>query len=129
MPTNRSETRSISIAAPPATVLDYVRDARRLPEWAPAFARAVRPAGEHWLVDTGAGEVEIDVRVSQERGTVDIVSTGGPGGVFTRVLPNGDGSEYVFTQFFPAGTSEDAVARQLEVVAGELDAVRAACEV
>jgi uncharacterized protein YndB with AHSA1/START domain len=119
----------VTIAAPPAAVLDYVGDARRLPEWAPAFARAVRPAGEHWLVDTGAGEAEIDVRVSRERGTVDIVSTTEPRGVFTRVIANGDGSEYLFTQLFPDGTSEDAVARQLAVVEGELDRVRAACEV
>ena len=128
MSTNRSETRSVTVAAPPSTVLDYVGDARRLPEWAPAFARAVRPAGEHWLVDTGAGEAEIDVRVSRERGTVDIVSTADSRGVFTRVIANGDGSEYVFTQFFPAGTSEDAVARQVAVVEGELATVRAACE-
>ncbi|MDA0179963.1 SRPBCC family protein [Solirubrobacter phytolaccae] len=102
MPTNLSVTRSISIQAKPEAVLDLVGDAHALPRWAPGFARGVREAGAHWLVDTGAGEALIDLRVSRERGTVDIVSAEQPGrGVFTRVLANGDGCEYLFTQFFP----------------------------
>jgi hypothetical protein len=56
---NVAETRSVSIAAPPTVVLRLVADARRLPEWAPDFARAVRPDGTDWLVDTGGGEARI----------------------------------------------------------------------
>jgi hypothetical protein len=129
MHTNRCETRSISIQAPPAAVLDFVGDARALPRWAPAFARAVRPDGAHWLVDTGAGERRIDLRVSRGRGTVDIVSATDPGrGVFTRVLPNGEGSEYLFTQVFPEAMSAGDVERQLAVVESELETVREVCE-
>jgi hypothetical protein len=125
MLTNRSETRSISIAAAPDAVLDYVGDARTLPDWAPAFTRSVCAEGEHWRVDAGL----IDLRVSRERGTVDIVAVSDPArGVYTRVLPNGDGSQYVFTQFFPDGTPEADVERQLAVVEGELRAIRNACE-
>jgi hypothetical protein len=62
-------------------------------------------------------------------GTVDIVSAVDPRrGVFTRVLANGEGSEYLFTQFFPDDTPDDAVQRQVAVVEGELRSVRAACE-
>jgi hypothetical protein len=121
----RTEIRSISIAAAPDAVLDYVGDARTLPEWAPAFTRSVSAEGAHWRVDAGL----IDVRVSRECGTVDIVAVSDPTrGVYTRVVPNADGSEYVFTQFFPEGTPEEAVQQQLAVVEGELRAVRAACE-
>ena len=129
MNTNRSATRSISISATPHTVLDFVGDPRTLPRWAPAFARAVRPDGDHWVVDTGDGELPVAVDVSRERGTIDIVSATDPRrGVFTRVLGNGEGSEYLFTQFFPEGTTEEAIARQVAVVEGELRAVRDACE-
>jgi hypothetical protein len=129
MHTNRAETCSISIQAPPDAVVDFVADARTLPRWAPAFARAVRPDGADWLVDTGEAEIRVPVNVSRERGTVDIVGAADPRrGVFTRVLANGEGSEYLFTQFFPDGTSEEAIARQLAVVEGELRAVRDACE-
>jgi|1185.fasta_scaffold1123316_1 hypothetical protein len=129
MRTNRSETRSISIQAPPEAVLDFVGDALTLPRWAPGFARSVRADGDHWLVDTGAGEARVALLVSRERGTVDIVSGADPGrGVFTRVLANGEGSEYLFTQFFPESVSADDIAAQVAVVERELRAVREACE-
>jgi uncharacterized protein YndB with AHSA1/START domain len=130
MPTIRSVTRSISIQAPPSAVLDVVADARTLPDWAPGFARSVRPEGSHWIVDTGAGEALIDLAVSRERGTVDIVSVEEPRrGVFTRVLANGDGSEYLFTQFFPDSATDADVQRQVAVVEGELETVRRLIEV
>jgi len=125
MPTIRSVTSSISIQAPPSAVLDLVGDATTLPRWAPGFAQAVRAQGEHWVVHTGAGEALIDLRVSRERGTVDIVSVDQPArGVFTRVLANADGSEYLFTQFFPDSVADADVQRQVTVVEGELETVR-----
>ena len=57
MHTNRAETRSISIAAAPDAVLDFVGDARTLPRWAPDFARSIRPDGEYWVVDAKNGSV------------------------------------------------------------------------
>src|SRR3954453_15252805 len=120
MPTIRSVTSSISIQAPPSAVLDLVGDATTLPRWAPGFAQAVRAQGGHWVVHTGAGEALIALRVSRERGTVDIVSVDQPArGVFTRVLANGDGSEYLFTQFFPASVADAYGQRQGPGEAGE----------
>jgi carbon monoxide dehydrogenase subunit G len=125
MPTNRSITSSISIHAKPEQVFDLVSDPLEFPTWAPGFARSVRSDGEHWTVDTGAGEARVAVRVSRERGTVDIVSPDQPTrGVFTRVLANGDGCEYLFTQFFPDAVSAEDVVRQVEVVEGELATIK-----
>jgi hypothetical protein len=125
MQTNRSESRSISIEAPPETVVGFLADARALPRWAPNFAKAVTPDGDHWRVDNGEAEFTVELRVSREAGTVDILRPGDRRrGFFMRVVGNGDGSECVFTQVFPAGTPEEAVARQLAVVESELRAVR-----
>jgi hypothetical protein len=44
------------------------------------------------------------------------------------VLPNGAGSRYLFTLFFPADTPDAAVAQQMAVVQDELETVRALCE-
>jgi len=122
MPTIRSVTSSISIQAPPEKVLDFVADARTLPQWAPGFAQSVEADGEHWLVN---GQARVALEVSRERGTVDIVSVEQPRrGVFTRVLANGDGCEYLFTQFFPDAMSEEDVQRQVAVVEGELETIR-----
>ena len=129
----RSHTRSISIDVPPQVVLGLVADPAELPRWAPAFARAARPAGgDHWLIDTGHREVTVRVRVSPELGTVDFLMADAlPGlevGVFARVLRNGCGTEFVFTRFFPDAMSEIEVAEQKAVVAVELQTVRALCE-
>jgi hypothetical protein len=126
---DRCETRSIAIAAPPEAVLAVVGDALRLPEWAPNFARAVRPDGDRWIVDTGAGDLRIDHRVVPELGTADILRGDPPRGAFSRVLPNGaDGSEFLFTLFFPAGTDPAAVDAQMATVERELEAVRGLSE-
>jgi hypothetical protein len=127
--TGRAETRSISIAAPPAAVLAVVADPRRLPEWAPAFARSVQPDGDDWLIDTGEGPARITVRVSPEHGTVDLLRATDPArGAFSRVVHNHGGSEYLFTLLFPHGTAETAISRQMATVEEELEAVRALCE-
>src|SRR4051812_27854609 len=121
--TNRSETRQISIEAAPDQVLDVVGDARTLPRWAPKFATTIRPDGEHWVVNE---ELTVDVHVDRAHGTVDIVSPADPRlGAFTRVVPNGAGSEYLFTLFFPEAAGEDAIATQMAVVEEELCAMRA----
>src|SRR6266550_1974227 len=62
----QSDTQAISIQAPPELVLDLIAEPRNLPRWAPDFARAVRPEGELWIVDTGEGEVRRRIRVARE---------------------------------------------------------------
>lgn len=124
-----AETRSISIAAPPATVIDLLSDPRRLPDWAPAFASAVEPDGQDWLIDPGGARLTIRVQVSLDHGTVDLLRTGDPSrGARMRVLHNEDGSEFVFTLIFPVGTTNDAVAKQMTIVESELRTVRDLCE-
>jgi hypothetical protein len=127
--TLRAETRSISIAAVPAEVVALVGDARRLPDWAPAFAPVVAPEGEDWRIGTGDGSFTIGVAASPEQGTVDLVSTADRRrGAFLRAVPNGDGSELLFTLFFPDGTDPSAVGAQMATVEDELRTVRALCE-
>jgi uncharacterized protein YndB with AHSA1/START domain len=127
--TQRSETRTISIRATPSDVFDLLSDASAFPRWAPAFAPAIRPDGDHWIVERGGSETRIAVPTSREYGTVDILRAEEPrSGAFTRVLPNGEGSELLFTLFFAAGTDEEAVAAQMTTVEQELEAVRSLCE-
>jgi hypothetical protein len=126
---SHSHTRSISIAADPANVLAFLAEPQNLPRWAPAFARSVTERDSQLLVDTGQGELAISLSVSRERGTVDVLSAAEPRmGAFSRVLPNGDGSEYLFTLLFAPDADETAVEAQMAVVDQELEAVRALCE-
>jgi uncharacterized protein YndB with AHSA1/START domain len=124
-----SETRSIAIAAPPRAVVELLADGNRLPDWAPAFAPEVRAEGDHWLVGSGADEFAIRIRSSTELGTVDILAPADErSGAFGRVIPNDEGSEFLFTLQFPAGTDREAIETQMRVVEGELEAVRALAE-
>ena len=125
----RSSTQSISIDVPAEAVLELVADPRQLPRWAPAFARAVHPAGaDHWLAHTGEREVRMRVRVSREHGTVDFLLPGAEEVAFSRVIPNGGGAEYVVTRFFPDAMPDAEVAEQKAVLAVELRTLRALCE-
>lgn len=122
-------TQSISIAAPPQDVFELVADPYALPRWAPGFARTVRPDGDHWIIENDQGETRMTVRASRDHGTVDLLSAEDPRqGAFTRVLPNGEGSEYQFTLLLPAELADEAVAQQLTIVESELQAVRTLCE-
>jgi hypothetical protein len=124
------DSRQLAIGAPRAVVIALLADARRLPEWAPAFARAVAPEGEHWRVDLGGGaEVLIDVVVDEERGTIDLIRPGDPStGAKLRVLHNGAGCAFVFSMVFPPGAPEAAVAAQMATIEEELETVRRIAE-
>jgi hypothetical protein len=122
----RAETRTISVAAPPARVVEYLADPRHLPEWAPGFASAVEHDHDDiWRVHTESGPQRVAVRVAAEHGVVDVVSADAPNlGLFTRVVPNLTGAELIFSLFFPDGTDPAAVDAQMVVVGEELRAVR-----
>jgi hypothetical protein len=123
----RAETRTLAIPAPPRAVLRVVADPLLLPEWAPDFARAVTAEGDLWRIDTGAGEVVIDVVVHEAAGTVDLVRPGAEtqAGARMRALPSGEGTELLFTIVFPDGVADDAVDAQMRVVEAELERIGA----
>jgi hypothetical protein len=124
-----TQTRSIAIAAPPEAVVELLADGDRLPEWAPAFAPEVRSEGDHWLIGSGDAQFKVRIRSSTELGTVDILSTEDDrAGAFGRVIPNGEGSEFLFTLLFPPDTDGEAIEAQMKVVEGELATVRALAE-
>ena len=108
----RAETRTVSIAAPPERVVEYLADARHLPEWAPGFASAVTPEHDDiWTVQTDAGPQRVAVRTSPQHGVVDVVRADAPHqGLFTRVVPNLAGAELIFSLSFPEDAEPAAVA-------------------
>jgi hypothetical protein len=123
---SESVTQTISIDAPPETVLDLVGDPRNLPRWAPGFAQDVRKDGDGWIVVTGSGELRRHIPVSREHGTVDYLAEPGARlGLFTRVVPNGDGSHLTFTFVIPADRDAEEIAA---ILRSELEAVKRLCE-
>jgi hypothetical protein len=127
---NDAQTRSVAIGAPPAAVLEYLADPQNLPRWAPGFAPSiVERDGQLIVRQADDNELVICLEVGAEAGTVDIVSAADRRrGAFTRVIPNADGSELLFTLLFDPSNPSNAVAAQMEIVDAELVRVRNACE-
>src|ERR1700759_3531456 len=107
---NQTESRSIAISAPPKAVVDLLADGNGLPDWAPDVAPEVRAEAHHWVIGSGDGEFKIRIRTSFEAGTVDFLAAADERlGAFSRVIPNGEGSEFLFTLQFPEGTDSKAI--------------------
>jgi Polyketide cyclase / dehydrase and lipid transport len=128
MHTNKLLSRSIGVAATPAHVLGLVGDPLALPRWAPRFADAVRPgAGARWTIASGGEEFEIRVVASPEAGTVDFLAPDEDRGLFTRVVPSGEGSAVTFALVVPAATPDGVVEREGATLEQELAAIQELC--
>jgi hypothetical protein len=128
----RTNTQSIAIAAPAGYVFEFVADLEKLPKWAIGFAKEIRRENGGWLVRTGSGD-EIGIRsvTDPELGVVDYHMSPTPGIEFpaaTRVVPNEDGAEYVFTMFQPPGMPDEVFEQQIAELARELVVLKANVE-
>ena len=123
----KAHTSAVTIEAPAAEVLEFVADPATLPQWAVGFARAIRREGDRWIVSTARGEVGVRYAVDTALGTVDFYLAPAPGvefPAFSRVLPNGDGTEYLFTQFQTPGMSDHEFEGQVVALGEELQVLR-----
>lgn len=111
---------SVSIARSPDDVYRFASNPENLSHWASGLGRARRGAGGEWTVEGPLGEVKVRFADRNALGVLDHDVTL-PSGVTVhnafRVIPNGDGSELVFTVFRLPGQSEqefEADARTVE---------------
>ena len=128
----RTSTQSIRIEATPRHVFELVSDLARLPQWAIGFAKDIRRENGGWIVTTGSGD-EISIRVEADAalGVVDFHMSPAPGielPARTRVVPNEDGAEYVFTMFQPSGMPDQAFEAQIAELGRELTVLKAQAE-
>jgi hypothetical protein len=126
--TLRSDTQAVTVDGPAEWVFDFVADPENLPKWAVGFCHAIRPDGDRWLVRTAQGEVGIRYVTDRTLGVVDFYLSPAPGveaAAFSRVLPNGGGAEYVFTQFQGAGMPDEVFAGQVASLTEELRILQA----
>lgn len=128
----RSDTQSITIGARPTDVLSFVGSGANLPRWAIGFAKSVRAGESGWIVTTGQGEVPVFIVVDEATGTVDFRMKPAPGTeatAYARVVPNGQGAEFVFTQIQQPGMPDDAFDQLAAALGHELVALKAFLEV
>jgi uncharacterized protein YndB with AHSA1/START domain len=124
----RAETQSVTLEAAAERVFSFLADPANLPRWAIHFARTVRPNSDgSWTVRGAEGEVAVRLETNRALGVVDWILSPAPGVealAASRVLPNGPGSELVFTQFQAPGMSDAAFERLVHDLSEELAELR-----
>lgn len=128
----RTDTKTVSINASPAKVVEFLADPQNLPRWAVGFAKSVRKDGSKWIVVTGHGEMGLRIGVEPRSGVVDFFMSPAPGLevlASSRVVANGGGSEYIFTQFQGPDMPSDVFEKNILALEKELSVLRSILEI
>jgi hypothetical protein len=123
----QSDTQSVTLPASHTEVFDFLASPENLPQWAVGFCRSIRRDQDRWLVDTGHGEVPMRYITDATLGVIDFHFSPTPEidtVARSRVIPNGDGAEYLFTQFQTPGMSDEVFEAQRSTLADELEVLR-----
>jgi hypothetical protein len=119
---------SVTMARRPTEVYEFASDPRNLPRWAAGLARSeVRQDGEDWIADSPMGKVRIRFAPKNPYGVLDHdvrldsgVTVHNP----MRVVPNGEGSEFIFTLIRQPGMSDDKLAEDKAAVEKDLNMLK-----
>ena len=123
----RSDTQSVCLPADHTEAFDFLANPENLPQWAVGFCRSIRRDADRWLVDTGHGEVSMRYVTDATLGVIDFHFSPAPeveAVARSRVVPNGVGAEYLFTQFQAPGMSDAVFEAQRATLADELEVLR-----
>ena len=123
---------SVYIARRPAEVYEFASDPRNLPRWAAGLARSeVREDGDEWVAEAPFGRVRVRFVERNTLGVVDHDVTLPSGATIRnpmRVVPNGEGSEFVFTLIRQPGVSDAQFAEDKAAVENDLKTLKGVLE-
>lgn len=124
------KTLTVSIDRSPEEVYAFVSGPENLPKWAPGFCRSVWKVGEVWIAQTAEGAMPFRFAARNPFGIVDHYVRAAGREVFNpmRVIPNGSGSEVMFTLFQGAGMSEEKFQEDEALVRSDLQGLKALLE-
>ncbi len=126
-----SRTLTVSIAREAEAVYQFISNPANLPRWATAFCQSIRQAGSDWVMQTSAGEMKIRFVPQNEFRVADHFVSPAPGVeiyVPLRVLPNGSGSEVVFTLFRQPSMTPEKFHEDLGLVQQDLQTLKRVLE-
>lgn len=115
---------SIYIDCNPNDVYEFAANPENLPRWAAGLARSeVKKTGDAWVAEAPFGRVKIRFAEKNPFGVMDHDVELDSGVVVhnpMRVVPNGGGSEFMFTLFRQPGMSEEQFAEDKLAVEKDL---------
>jgi len=119
----KAATLSVSISAPPDKVHAFVADPLNMPKWAAGLGSSISKIDGRWMVESPVGMVTVEFAPKNALGVLDHTVTLPDGTkvyVPMRVLPNGNGSELLFTLFQLPGMSDAKFAEDAAMVERDL---------
>jgi hypothetical protein len=126
----RTHTVSVGISVDPAVVYAFASKPENMPVWAPGFVQSIERRGGRWIAQTSLGEAAVRFAPPNDFGVIDhdveIGSTTFHNAV--RVIPNGSGSEVLFTAIQFPGVADEQFKTDLEVVRSDLNKLRTVLE-
>lgn len=131
MPQLASETLTVDISRPAAEVYHFASNPENMPDWAAAFVESVEKLEGDWIATTPNGQVKIRFVEQNPYGILDHYVTVAPGQeihVPMRVIPNGSGSQVLFTLFRQAGMTDQRFADDRAMVERDLQTLKRVLE-
>lgn len=123
----KSQTISLFINAPSTRVYAYTSNPENLPHWVPSFCKSVQLLNGEWVVQSVAGRAVFQFAPSNSFGVLDHTVTLPSGIKLTnpmRIIPNGAGSEILFTLFQHEGMSDQQFHEDAALVLSDLQTLR-----
>jgi hypothetical protein len=123
-PIARCITKSVAIKCPPQRAFQFLADGANWPRWAFVNIKSTTKAEDPqcWDMTTVHGRARLRIRAVAEYGILDH-DYDDPQARWTvpaRVLPNGQGTEFIMTFFQPAAFTDEFFDKQIKLVDVEL---------
>jgi hypothetical protein len=126
----RAHTVSVGIPIDPKSVYAYAADPANLPVWAPGSVKSIEKHGTGWIAETPFGQVAFRFAAVNDFGVLDH-DVDLPTGTLhhpMRVVPNGAGSEVLFTLIQLPGVSDEQFQQAMDIVRADLNKLRTVLE-
>jgi len=115
----------------PADVYAYVSDPRNLPAWASGLSVSIDRVGDEWVAESDLGRITVEFAPANPYGVLDHVVTLPDGTAIDnplRVVPNGDGSDVIFSLFQMPSADLDAFEADAAAVVRDLARLKVVLE-
>jgi len=125
---NDVQNLNIYIARRPNEIYKFASDPRNLPRWAAGLARSqVKKDGDEWVVDAPFGKVRVKFAKRNAFGVMDHdvkLESGVIVHNHMRVVPHGEGSQFLFTLIRQPGMSDAQFDKDKVAVEKDLGALK-----
>lgn len=131
MSIRKAKSLSVSIDCSADRVYAFVSNPENLPRWITSFVRSVTKTGNRWVAETTDGPMGFQFVPANEFGVLDHLVTLASGVQILnpmRVVPNGTGSEVIFTLFQLPEMSDQQFAEDAGMVERDLRTLKSVLE-